>query len=69
MSSGMNSQQLSQHWLHVAGAATARLLLALALALSYCLLTEHSGRQTSATTLPKTKQETFHVEEEPKGIR
>jgi hypothetical protein len=69
MSSGMNSQRPSCRWLSVAGAATARLLLALTLALSYCLLTEHSGHRGRASTLPKAKQETFHVEEEPKGTR
>jgi hypothetical protein len=71
MSSGMNSQLHSSiGWLRVARGATARLLLALSLALTYCVLTDYrSSRRVSASTTSKIKQESFHVNEAPKGSR
>jgi hypothetical protein len=50
-------------------AVTARLLLALALALTYCLLTEHRRESRAVPTTSEPKLETFHGKEAPKGNR
>jgi hypothetical protein len=65
----MNSLQPSGlRILFVASSVATRLLLAVALALLYCVL-EHDGRGVTASTSSKPKQETFHGKEVPKGNR